>query len=74
MVLTVPLGNDRNLGGETVPTPSSNSILWYLQDNLNLVGRNGQDRSLPINSPFSILKKFATKSKKIKLPLIEKNK
>ncbi|HCL49423.1 MAG TPA: hypothetical protein DHW76_00240 [Clostridiaceae bacterium] len=29
-----------------MPIPSINSILWYLQDDLNLVWRNGQDRSL----------------------------
>jgi len=29
-----------------VPTPSSNFILRHLQDDLNLVGQSGQDRSL----------------------------
>jgi len=41
-------------GDKAVPTLSSNFILRHLQDDLNLVGRNGQDHSLPKQTKYTV--------------------
>ena len=50
--------NKRNLGKQD-GTPSNNFILWHLQGNLNLEGRNGQDRSLQLVWHFNPKNIFA---------------